>query len=86
MSTLARAPDRSSPRQTGNPSIDDLLAEPLAIEDGHLLLGDRPGLGIDIKMDVVARLNAAYGERMQDGNYSDLIFGREYASVAPPYE
>ena len=37
-------------------------------------------------MDVVRRLNADYGDRMKDGNYSDLIFGAEYASVAPPYE
>lgn len=72
--------------QTGNPSIDQLLAEPLVVQDGQLLLGDRPGLGIDLNMDVVGRLNAAYGERMKDGNYSDLIFGREYASAAPPYE
>ena len=72
--------------QTGNPSIDDLLAEPLRIEDGQLLLGDRPGLGIELNTDAVRRLSAAYGERMKDGNYSDLIFGRDYASVAPPYE
>ena len=62
--------------QTGNPFIDELLAEPLAIEDGRLLLGDRPGLGIELDMDVVRRLNADYGDRMKDGNYSDLIFGR----------
>ena len=37
-------------------------------------------------MDAVRRLNADYGERMKDGNYSDLIFGPKYASVAPPYE
>ena len=72
--------------QTGNPFIDELLAEPLAIEDGRLLLGDRPGLGIELDLDVVRRLRADYGDRMKDGNYSDLIFGPEFASVAPPYE
>jgi L-alanine-DL-glutamate epimerase-like enolase superfamily enzyme len=72
--------------QTGNPFIDELLAEPLALQDGLLQLGDRPGLGVDLNMDVVARLNAAYGDLMQDGNYSDLIFGRRYAAEAAPYE
>ena len=72
--------------QTGNPFIDELLAESLTIEDGRIFLGDRPGLGIDLDLDVVRRLNANYGDRMKDGNYSDLIFGPEYASVAPPYE
>jgi D-galactarolactone cycloisomerase len=72
--------------QTGNPFIEDLLEEPLRIEDGRLALGTAPGLGISPNEDVLQRLNAAYGELMQDGNYSDLIFGREHFSVAPPYE
>jgi D-galactarolactone cycloisomerase len=72
--------------QTGNPFIDELFDEPLAIEDGRLLLGDRPGLGIELDFETVRRLEAGYGDRMKDGNYSDLIFGPEYASVAPPYE
>lgn len=72
--------------QTGNPFIDELLGGPLPIGDGRLLLGDRPGLGIELDLDLVRRLNADYGDRMKDGNYSDLIFGPEYASVAPPYE
>ena len=38
-------------------------------------------------MDVVRRLNADYGDRMKDGNYSDLIFGRRVRTrSAPPYE
>jgi L-alanine-DL-glutamate epimerase-like enolase superfamily enzyme len=71
---------------TGSPFIEELLAEPLAIEDGKLLLGDRPGLGIELNMDVVRRLAADYGDRMKNGNYSDLIFGPEHLSEAPPYE
>jgi L-alanine-DL-glutamate epimerase-like enolase superfamily enzyme len=72
--------------QTGSPFVDELLGAPLAIEDGRLALGDAPGLGISLDEDVLGRLNAAYGEAMQDGNYSDLIFGREHYSVAPPYD
>jgi D-galactarolactone cycloisomerase len=72
--------------QTENPFVDDLLTEPLVIDDGRLLLGDAPGLGIELDLDVVAGLTAAYGDRMQDGNYSDLIFGTEHCAVAPPYE
>jgi hypothetical protein len=37
-------------------------------------------------MDVVRRLAADYGDRMKNGNYSDLIFGPEHLSEAPPYE
>jgi L-alanine-DL-glutamate epimerase-like enolase superfamily enzyme len=72
--------------QTGSPFVDELLGSPLAIDDGRLALGDAPGLGISLDEDVLGRLNAAYGEAMQDGNYSDLIFGREHYSVAPPYD
>ena len=72
--------------QTGSPFIEELLAEPLAISDGKLELGDAPGLGIELNDAVVARLAANYGESMKDGNYSDLIFGAENYEEAPPYE
>jgi L-alanine-DL-glutamate epimerase-like enolase superfamily enzyme len=72
--------------QTGNPFVEDLLAEPLRIADGRLALGRRPGLGIDLDEEAVARLAHAYGDAMADGNYSDLVFGRQYYTVAPPYE
>ncbi len=72
--------------QTGNPFIEELLVEPLAIKDGHVLLGEGAGLGIELDRTVVRRLNDQYGDRMKDGNYSDLIFGPEYAAPAPPYE
>jgi D-galactarolactone cycloisomerase len=71
--------------QTGNPFIDDLLTEPLAIEGGKLQLGAGPGLGIELDRGTVDALSAAYGEAMRDGNYSDLIFGRQYYTVAPPF-
>lgn len=37
-----------------NPLVDDLLAEPLDWRDGHLHVHDAPGLGIDIREEVVA--------------------------------
>jgi D-galactarolactone cycloisomerase len=72
--------------QTGSPFIEDLLVEPLQIADGHLELGSRPGLGIELDEDVVARLAAEYGDSMRDGNYSDLTFGPAFASEPPPYD
>src|SRR5262249_33486597 len=72
--------------QTGNPFVAELLAEPLQIEDGRLLLGDAPGLGIELDQAAVARLADGYGDAMADGNYSDLIFGPDYYTVAEPYE
>lgn len=72
--------------QTGNPFIEELLAEPLRIVEGKLVLGDAPGLGIELDEQVVSQLAAGYGESMKDGNYSDLIFGKEYYTVAPPFE
>ncbi len=72
--------------QTGNPFIDELLADPLKIGDGRLELGSAPGLGISLDEQVLAQLQSNYGDVMQDGNYSDLIFGREHYSVAPPYD
>jgi L-alanine-DL-glutamate epimerase-like enolase superfamily enzyme len=72
--------------QTGNPFIDELLAEPPRIEDGRLTLGRRPGLGIELDEAVVSRLASAYGDSMADGNYSDLIFGPQHYTVAPPFE
>jgi L-alanine-DL-glutamate epimerase-like enolase superfamily enzyme len=72
--------------RTGNPCIDEILVEPLRIEGGQLLLDRAPGLGVELDDQVVSRLAAAYGESMADGNYSDLTFGREYHTVAPPFE
>jgi hypothetical protein len=42
-------------------------------------------LGIELESRTVAELSAAYGDRMADGNYSDLIFGPEYYTVAEPF-
>ena len=72
--------------QTGNPFIEELLAKPLRIADGRLALGDGPGLGIELDERALARLAAAYGDLMQDGNYSDLVFGPQHYAVPLPYE
>jgi D-galactarolactone cycloisomerase len=71
--------------QTGNPFIEELLTEPLAIEDGSLRLSDEPGLGIELDPAVLARLTVSRDQAMVDGNYSDLVFGAAYRSEAPPY-
>jgi D-galactarolactone cycloisomerase len=72
--------------QSGNPFIDELLVGPLQIQDGRVCLGRAPGLGIELNEPVLSRLAAPYPDSMPDGNYSDLIFGTEHYSVAPPYE
>ncbi len=72
--------------QTGNPFIDDLLAEPLRIEDGLLYLPDAPGLGIELNQAALKKLTLSPGTPIPNGNYSDLIFGAEYLTAPPPYE
>lgn len=72
--------------QTGNPFIDELLAERLQIKDGLLHLPKEPGLGIEINMDVLNRLRLREDHMMPDGNYSDLIFGPQYCEEPDPYQ
>jgi galactonate dehydratase len=38
------------------PWRDDILTAPLPVEDGHLVLSDRAGLGVDVRWDRVERL------------------------------
>ncbi len=42
-----------------NPLVDDLFAEPLDWRDGHLHVSQRPGLGFDIRDDVVEKYRVA---------------------------
>lgn len=72
--------------QSGNPFIDDLLTEPLAIRDGLLTLPDAPGLGIELKQETLDRFLVPSGELTAPGNYSDLMFGHDYWTPAPGYE
>ncbi len=71
--------------QSGNPFVDALLTEPLVIDDGWLHLSDAPGLGIELDETTLERLSVG-DALMQDGNYSDMIFGAEYFESPPPYD
>ena len=62
--------------QTGNPFIEQLLAEPLRIVDGQLQLSQAPGLGVTLNDDVVQRYRLHEPLEMPDGVYSDMVFGR----------
>ncbi len=70
--------------QTGNPFIDELLVEPLAIQDGLLALGRKPGLGLELNPAVVERLRLSDPLAIPDGLYSDMVFGRGGFSPALP--
>ena len=70
--------------RTGNPFVDELLTEPLAVTDGRLRLSDRPGLGISVDEVTLARLALTPGTGLPDGNYSDLVFGPEHAAAGAP--
>jgi len=67
--------------QTGNPFIDKLLVKPLEIADGQLRLSQGPGLGIELNDSVVESLELPRNARIPDGNYSDMIFGADYAQA-----
>ena len=72
--------------QTGNPFIEDLLVEPLQINDGQLQLSDAPGLGIELNTEVVEKYRMADPLHMPDGRYSDMTFGAEYYTPAGAYQ
>jgi hypothetical protein len=55
-----------------------LLAEPLDIRDGQLHLSDRPGLGIELRADTLARFKMPNPLEIPDGLYSDMAFGRRH--------
>ena len=71
--------------QTGNPFIDQLLAEPLRIDNGLLQIPSAPGLGIELNEAALGKLTLPRGQPIPDGNYSDLIFGAAYCDAPPPY-
>ena len=72
--------------QTGNPFIDDLLVDKLQVVDGELQLPQRPGLGIELNEEVVDRYTIPANEPIPEGNYADMVFGRDYYGPAGPYE
>jgi L-alanine-DL-glutamate epimerase-like enolase superfamily enzyme len=60
--------------RTGNPLIDNLLNEPLTVQEGRLLLSDAPGLGVTLNQDVVDRYRIPDDQYVPEGNYGDMIF------------
>ena len=64
--------------QTGNPFVEDLLVEPLRVVNGELRLSHAPGLGIELREDVVERYRMADPLAMPDGSYSDMVFGQQH--------
>ena len=71
--------------RTGTPFVEDLLVEPLTVTNGELQLSDRPGLGIDLNMDVVDGLRMDDPLLIPDGSYSDMVFGKAYLPPSLPY-
>ena len=65
--------------------IDDLLVEPLHVQDGILHLSDRPGLGLELNLAVVERLRMPDPLAIPDGFYSDMVFGSEGLGPSAPY-
>lgn len=65
--------------QTGNPFVEELLVEPLRIENGELRLSGAPGLGVELNEAVVNRYRMPDPLHVPDGSYSDMVFGAKYA-------
>lgn len=72
--------------RTGNPFLEELLAEPLVVRDGELPLPTGPGLGIELNEDLVRSYTLPPGAPIPHGSYSDMLFGREHYVPIPPYE
>ncbi len=72
--------------QTGNPLVDELLAQPLDIREGRIRLGNAPGLGVELDERAIERYRVADPLALPDGFYSDMVFGKEHLYSAPPYK
>lgn len=72
--------------RTGNPFIAELLVEPFQVRDGQLQLSRAPGLGIALDPKGVDRLRLPDPHHFPEGAYSDMAFGAQYFTQAPPYE
>jgi D-galactarolactone cycloisomerase len=71
--------------RTGNGLVDRLLTEPFRMLNGEVEIPQGPGLGIELDSSVVESFRLPDGN-VPDGNYSDLVFGREFYTPADPYE
>jgi len=68
-----------------NPFVDELLVSPLTVRDGLLELPDSPGLGVEIRPEIVERYRLPAGAPMPPGTYSDMIFGGERLHQIAPF-
>jgi L-alanine-DL-glutamate epimerase-like enolase superfamily enzyme len=71
--------------RTGNGLVDQLLTEPLRVENGEIALPQKPGLGIELDPEAIERF-AVPGGDFPAGNYSDLVFGQRFYTPAADYE
>ncbi len=71
--------------QTGNPMVEELLAEPFKVVDGEIRLSDKPGFGIELVQSVVDRLRINAFTQLENGLYSDMAFGKGSFTPAPAY-
>jgi L-alanine-DL-glutamate epimerase-like enolase superfamily enzyme len=72
--------------RTGNPLIDGLLVEPLAVRDGQLQLSRAPGLGIELDRGTLDKYRLGNPLHLPEGSYSDMMFGRGFFPASLPYE
>lgn len=64
--------------QTGNPLIESLLVRNFCVVNGEIEMPQGPGLGIELDESVVEKYSLKPGGPVPEGNYSDMVFGREY--------
>ena len=57
--------------------MDKLLVEPPDIRNGTLHLSTRPGLGIEVDLEVMRRFELPRDSPLPAGNYADLVSGGE---------
>ena len=70
---------------TGNPLVDNLLKTPILVQDGYFDLGEAPGLGIELDMNVVDQYRMPNPLACPDGVYSDMMFGAGNFPEQLPY-
>ena len=70
---------------TGNPLVDNLPKTPIQVQDGYFDLGEAPGLGIELDMNVVDRYRMPNPLACPDGVYSDMMFGAGNFPEQLPY-
>lgn len=68
--------------RTENPFITDLLQTPIRVRDGKLQLSDQPGLGIELRSDIIEQYRLKNPFDIPDGNYSDFAFGKGHFKPA----